>query len=91
MNHNDMYYPYFITYMIVGFIVSLLVFFWALQNGQFKDQQRARFLPLEPEVETGPPKMSKFSRIEIYALFFLAVAGLSASAAVLIFAIFFGS
>ena len=91
MNPNDMYYPYFITYMIAGFIVSLLVFFWALQNGQFKDQQRAKFLPLEPEVETGPPKMSVFSRIEIYAVFFLAVAGLGASAAVLIFAIFFGS
>jgi cbb3-type cytochrome oxidase maturation protein len=88
---SDMYYPYFITYMIAGFIVSLLVFFWALRNGQFKDQQRARFLPLEPEVESGMEKVSKFSRVEIYGLFFLAAAGLCASAAVLIFAIFFGS
>jgi cbb3-type cytochrome oxidase maturation protein len=86
-----MYYPYFITYMIAGFVISLLVFFWALQNGQFKDQHRARFLPLEPEVESGPQKTSKFSRIEIYGLFFLAVAGLSASAAVLIFALISGS
>lgn len=85
-----MYYPYFIAYIVSGFIISLLVFFWALHNGQFKDQQRARFLPLEPELETGPPRVSRFSRIEIYALFFLAVAGLGASAATLIFAIFFG-
>ncbi|MBW2435232.1 MAG: cbb3-type cytochrome oxidase assembly protein CcoS, partial [Deltaproteobacteria bacterium] len=32
--------------MAAGFIISLVVFFWALNNGQFKDQQRARFLPL---------------------------------------------
>ena len=83
-----MYYPYFITYIISGFVISLLVFFWALHNGQFRDQQRARFLPLEPEVETGPPKVSRFSRIELYGLFFLAVAGLGASAATLVFAVF---
>ena len=42
-----MYYPYFIAYMAIGFAVSLVVFFWALNTGQFKDQQRARFIPLE--------------------------------------------
>lgn len=85
-----MYYPYFITYIVSGFIISLLVFFWALQNGQFRDQQRARFLPLEPEREKGPStRVSRFSRIEIYALFALAVAGLGASAATLVYAIFF--
>ena len=46
-----MYYPYFITYIVVGFAVTLAVFFWALKNGQFRDQQRARFLPLEDEPE----------------------------------------
>ena len=86
-----MYYPYFIAYIVSGFVISLLVFFWALHNGQFKDQQRARFLPLEPEGDTGPAKASRFPRMEIYALFFLAVAGLGASAATLIFAIFFSS
>jgi cbb3-type cytochrome oxidase maturation protein len=46
-----MYYPYFIAYMAAGFIISLVVFFWALNSGQFKDQQRARFLPLQNDLD----------------------------------------
>ena len=82
-----MYFPYFITYMAVGFVISLLVFFWALKNGQFKDQQRARFLPLEDERKAFVEKVSNIKRYEIYALMFLALAGLAASAAVLVFSI----
>ena len=82
-----MYFPYFITYMVVGFVISLAVFFWALKNGQFKDQQRARFLPLESEREPSVEKVSKIKRYEIYALMFLAFAGLAASAAVLVFSL----
>jgi len=82
-----MYFPYFITYMIAGFAISLVVFFWALKSGQFKDQKRARFLPLEDEPETSAVKISRFKRYEAYALMFLALAGLAASAAVLIFAL----
>ena len=84
-----MYYPYFITYMIVGFTISLVVFFWALKNGQFKDQQRARYLPLEEEAEPPPAKISTFNRYEAYGLCFLAFAGLGAIVAVLIFSLFF--
>ena len=36
-----MYYPYFIAYIGIGLIISLTVFFWALRNGQFQEQQRA--------------------------------------------------
>ncbi len=82
-----MYFPYFITYMAVGFVISLVVFFWALKNGQFKDQKRARFLPLEDESEPSVVKVSTFKRYEIYALLFLAIAGLAASGAVLVFSI----
>ncbi|MBW1836619.1 MAG: cbb3-type cytochrome oxidase assembly protein [Deltaproteobacteria bacterium] len=82
-----MYFPYFITYMVVGFIISLAVFFWALRNGQFKDQQRARFLPLEDEHETPIAKISTFKRYEAYALVLLSLAGLAASGAVLLFAL----
>lgn len=82
-----MYFPYFITYMVVGFVISLVVFFWALKNGQFKDQQRARFLPLEDERKTSVEKVSNIRRYEIYALMFLALAGLAASAAVLVFSL----
>ncbi len=61
-----------------GLLVSLGVFFWALRTGQFSDQERARFLPLNdgfslPEVE-NPEKLSR----EVYALLFAAGLGLLA-------------
>ena len=82
-----MYFPYFITYMALGFVISLVVFFWALKNGQFKEQQRARFLPLEDELKASVEKVSNIKRYEIYALMFLALAGLAASGAVLVFSL----
>ena len=85
-----MYFPYFISYIGIGLVLAVTVFFWALRNGQFQDQQRARFLPLEPEGERGGAKVSRWKRYEIYLLFFLACAGLMSSGAVLIFALFFG-
>jgi cbb3-type cytochrome oxidase maturation protein len=76
-----MYYPYFVAYMVVGFAISLLVFYWALENGQFNDQQRARFLPLEDSViQSASAKLPMLKRIETYALFFLAGCGLLATA-----------
>jgi nitrogen fixation-related uncharacterized protein len=76
-----MYYPYFIAYMFIGFGVSLLVFYWALNNGQFNDQQRARFLPLEGGViRSTSVKLPMVKRIETYTLFFLAGCGLLATA-----------
>lgn len=84
-----MYFPYFIAYISIGLIVSLVVFFWAVKSGQFKDQQRARYLPLRDEPDTGPAKVSRFSRWEIYGLFVLALAGLSMSASVLLYALYF--
>jgi cbb3-type cytochrome oxidase maturation protein len=83
-----MYYPYFIAYMAAGFVISILVFFWALNNGQFNDQQRARFIPLQDDLETAPIKASRRVRIEIYALFTLAAIGLLTSAAVVVFALY---
>ena len=85
-----MYYPYFIVYMLVGFGISLLVFFWALGSGQFKDQERARFLPLEQGEESRDSKISKTARYEAYALSLLVSLGLLATGAVLLFAILGG-
>ena len=85
-----MYFPYFIAYITIGLVLAVTVFFWALRNGQFQDQQRARFLPLEPEREKGGIQTSRWKRYEIYLLFFLACAGLMSSAAVLIFALLSG-
>jgi len=86
-----MYYPYFIAYMLVGFGISLLVFFWALGSGQFKDQERARFLPLEQGEDARTVKISRTGRYEAYALGLLVALGLLATGAVLLFAILSGS
>lgn len=85
-----MYFPYFISYISAGFAISIVVFIWAYNTGQFRNQQRARFLPLTEDLNLSAVKSSKLSRLETYALFFLAIAGLSASAAVLIFALITG-
>ncbi len=81
-----MIYPFFTIYILVGLAVSLLVGGWAVKNGQFKDQQRARFLPLEDEPEAGG-ETTGASPYEIYVLWVLALVGLLISAAVLIFSI----
>jgi hypothetical protein len=82
-----MYYPYFIAYMAAGFLISLAVFFWALNNDQFKDQQRARFIPLESDPGSRPVKVSRFFRIETVVLFTLLCLMLASSMAVVIFAL----
>ena len=80
-----MYYPYYIAYMALGFIISLMVFFWALNSGQFKDQQRARFIPLETDRPAKPAMASRFARIETIALFSLVCICLATSVAVIVF------
>ncbi len=82
-----MYFPYFIAYMSAGFVISIVVFIWALNNGQFKDQQRARFIPLESDLNTKPVKASRFARIQTIALFSLVCICLSCSIAVITFAL----
>ena len=85
-----MYFPYFIAYIAIGFTITLVVFFWALRSGQFQDQQRARFLPLEKEADKSGAKVSRWKRYEIYMLFILACVGLMSSGAVLIVAMISG-
>ena len=89
--YSVLYYPYFIAYMLLGFGISLLVLFWALGSGQFRDQERARFLPLEQgEGSFRTLKISRTGRYEAYALGLLVALGLLATGAVLIFAILTG-
>lgn len=83
-----MYFPYFIAYMLAGFAISLVVFFWALRNDQFKEQRRARFLPLE-DAPAGPvEKVSRINRLEGAVLMLLALIGVLAIASVLFFTLF---
>lgn len=82
-----MYFPFFVAYMSVGFAASLAVFFWALNRGQFRDQQRARFLALEAGTATAPAKLNRRGLLETWGLFALAGCGLAGCAAVIIFAL----
>jgi cbb3-type cytochrome oxidase maturation protein len=80
-----MYFPYFIAYMTAGLIISALVFLWALKSGQFREQQRARYLPLDPDMGGGPESVSKFHRVHPYLLFGLVFLILLASVVFVVF------
>ena len=80
-----MYTPYFITYLGAGLIIGLATFAWALKSGQFRDQERARFLPLAKS--DGPPVSSRFGRLETYTLLGMACLGLCLSAFTLIYSL----
>ena len=85
-----MYYPYFIAYMAAGFIISLVVFFWALNSGQFKDQQLARFLTLQNDLQTKPAKVPRFASIQTFALLTLVCLCLASALAVVTFSLLMG-
>jgi hypothetical protein len=85
-----MYFPYFAAYMTVGIAISLIVFFWALNRGQFRDQQRARFLALEGTPSVPAATLTRKGRIETWGLFALACCGLAGSVAVVVFALTHG-
>jgi nitrogen fixation-related uncharacterized protein len=80
-----MYFPYFIVYISIGVILAVAVLIWAIKKGQFRDQKRARFLPLEDDPPAAPIRTRRVHALEIYGLLFLAIAGLATSAAVLVF------
>ena len=73
--------------MLAGIAIAIVVFAWALKNGQFREQERARFLPLVSASPKAPVKASRISRIEVFVLFSLVVIGLCASFATVIFAL----
>lgn len=80
-----MYFPYFIAYMLAGFVISLAVLYWALHHGQFRDQQRLRHLPLADASHPSAVKAGRMNRLEGLVMLGLAVAGLLCTAAVLFF------
>jgi len=82
-----MYFPYLIAYMSAGFVISIATFLWALNAGQFRDQQRARYLPLEGVADAAPVKAPRYYRIKIIILFVLACSGLITTAAAIVYTV----
>jgi cbb3-type cytochrome oxidase maturation protein len=77
-----MYFSGWIILVAFSLWISLLAFIWGLQNGQFSDQDRARYLPLRDAL---PPTVVKYPvrrPVEVYVLLFIGVMvllGLAAS------------
>lgn len=84
-----MYFPYFLAYMVLGFVIALPALLWALRSGQFRNQDRARFLALERNDVAGgaPMAVSRRCRIEAFGLILLVTLGLASTACVLVFAL----
>ncbi len=43
------FYLFFLIYVGAGILICGVLFYWAVANGQFKDQDRARYFPLSGE------------------------------------------
>ena len=84
-----MYYTFFIIYLVVGFAATLWVFLWAVRNGQFKDQQRARFLPLEQGSDMHHSGESVPNERRGHSLFGFMLSGLVACVFVLVYVALF--
>ena len=81
-----MYYFFFIVIIFSGLFFGIVVFLWALKSGQFKEQQRARYLPLEDEPEAPGEVVSRSGKLQAYVLFCMLIFGLLAIAAVVVYA-----
>jgi cbb3-type cytochrome oxidase maturation protein len=81
-----MYYFFFIIFIFSGLFFGIVVFLWALKSGQFKEQQRARYLPLEDEPEAPQKEISRSSKLQSYVLFGILIFGLVVVASVVVYA-----
>jgi nitrogen fixation-related uncharacterized protein len=79
-----MYQTLFIVYAVLIVAAAVLLFVWALGSGQFRDQRRARFLPLMGE---SPLKGAARSGTTRRAAFLYGIIGILA-ALVLVVGIF---
>jgi cbb3-type cytochrome oxidase maturation protein len=71
-----MFYLGWLMLIALGVGVSLGVFVWALKTGQFSDQQRARYLPLQNEQLVMPQEQSQRLPAEVYALILVVILGI---------------
>jgi len=84
-----MYYPFFLAYILTGLFIGVAVFVWALKTGQFSDQQRARFLAMEEIAPQAAVASSAKAGRDLYCVFYLALAAIAASFALVGYALFF--
>ncbi|MBW2148481.1 MAG: cbb3-type cytochrome oxidase assembly protein CcoS [Deltaproteobacteria bacterium] len=61
-----MFYQFWIVYTLLGLLAAAAIFVWAVRNGQFTDQDRARFIPLKDDpLMTDTPEKSAFNPVVV--------------------------
>jgi cbb3-type cytochrome oxidase maturation protein len=73
-----LYYVFWTMLIAASLWVSLGAFLWAHRHGQFRDQERARFLPLRGEPAPGIPAHKGGSRREAFVVCIILVLGFAA-------------
>jgi hypothetical protein len=73
-----MYFLGWILLIVVGLGASFWALVWALRTGQFAEQERARFLPLEDGVPRGGLERSSKLTVEVYFLILVVGMGFAA-------------
>ena len=68
-------YTCWVSLVAISLWISLVAFFWALRNGQFSDQGRARYLPLSDELPLQPVEHPSKLSFEAYALLSIVILG----------------
>jgi cbb3-type cytochrome oxidase maturation protein len=76
----------FIIFIFSGLFFGIIVFLWALKSGQFKEQDRARYLAIEDDRHDSEDRVSRSGKLQSYALLGLLVVGILISASVVIYA-----
>lgn len=69
-------YAYWVSLVIISLWISLVAFFWALRDGQFSEQGRARYLPLSDPLPLPPVKRPSKLPLEAYALLSIFILGI---------------
>jgi cbb3-type cytochrome oxidase maturation protein len=59
-------YLLFIIFIFSGLFFGILAFLWALKSGQFKEQERARYLPIEDEQEKPDNVAARSDKLQSY-------------------------
>ncbi|HEX2966783.1 MAG TPA: hypothetical protein VHO84_13410 [Syntrophorhabdaceae bacterium] len=78
------YYLAWIVLLMTGLGVSLSLFVWAFRKGQFREQGRARYIPLRDEAGAFVPGTEKGARSESCIAVAILVIGLSGLIAVVV-------
>ena len=73
--------PYYLLWAMliaISLLASVGTFLFAHRNGQFKDQDRARFLPLRGEEGPAPPEKGPWLRPHVLVMPAILLVGVSA-------------